>query len=53
MIIGDLNSRTSTLNDFIDINERCDELFTPGEGETIMIIADVVSLNSNVKRKRI
>ena len=29
MIIGDLNSRTSNLNDFIDINERCDELCTP------------------------
>ena len=53
MIIGDLNSRTSTLNDFIDINERCDELCTPGEGETIMTIDDIVSLNSNVKRERI
>ena len=53
MIIGDLNSRTSNLNDFIDINERCDELCTPGECERIMTIDDIVSLNSNVKRERI
>ena len=53
MIIGDLNSRTSNLNDFIDINERCDELCTPGECERSMTIDDVVSLNSNVKRERI
>ena len=53
MIIGDLNSGTSNLNDFIYINERCDELCTPGECERIMTIDDIVSLNSNVKRERI
>ena len=51
MIIGDLNRRTSNLNDFIDKNEKCDELCTRGECERIMTIDDVVSLNSNVIEK--
>ena len=53
MIIGDLNSRTSNLHDFVEKNKLGSEMNTSGEPTTVISIDDVTSLNSIVERERI